>query len=367
MKLLFHIPFGLIFLFGVAGVASALLSLMVVKGLDAAGIDTPRTTLDVLSRWQARVETVRKRNAVAYLGDSTALSDKGYKYTIPGLMGARLGRVEGMPPLVSLADAGLGPVDYYLLASELAQARPRAIVLSLNLASLSPVWMSRSSHPELASVLGLHRWPEAFGLPLSSSGLTADRLFLYPSLHALGLSARWRELVEYQARVLSGWRALENHLDGSRGPIALRRLANLARVAAAKKEEGALQIQQWARYGKAIHGLEATDPNLQVLAATLKYWRRAGIPVLLVVLPVNVDLFKSLEISNPETLRRSIEELAKVAHAQGASFLDLHAVLPSPSFSDHYGHFAHGAEPDGARRIADRITPILESMLRGRL
>ena len=89
MKLLFHIPFRLVFLLAVAIAASALLSLMVVKGLDAAGIETPRTTLDVLSRWQARVETVRKRNAVAYLGDSTALSDKGYKYTIPGRIRAK--------------------------------------------------------------------------------------------------------------------------------------------------------------------------------------------------------------------------------------------------------------------------------------
>ena len=367
MKLLFRIPFHMVFLLGVAGVAASLLSLMVVKGLDAADVETPRTTLDVLSRWQGRVETVRTRHAVAYLGDSTALSDKGYKYTIPGRIGARLSRVDGMPPLVSLADAGLGPVDYYLLAAELAQATPPAIVLSLNLASLSPVWMSRSSHPELASVLGLPRWPEAFGLPLSSSGLTADRLFLYPSLYALGLSARWQDLVEYQARVLSGWRALENRLDGPRGPIALRRLAGLARMTAEKKEKGALKAQQWARYGKAIDGLDATDPNLQVLAATLENWHRAGIPVLLVVLPVNVELFESLEIANPETLQRTRDRLAKVAQAQGAYFLDLHALLPSVSFADHYGHFAHGTEPDGARRIADRITPILESMLRGRL
>ena len=367
MKLLFRIPVRMVLLLLVAGASASLLSLALVQGLESAGIETPRTTLNVLSRWQDRVQTVRSREAVAYLGDSTAFSDKGYKYTIPGRIGKQLAEAEGMPPLVSLADAGLGPVDYYLLASELAQARPPAIVLSVNLASLSPVWMSRSSHPELASLLGLRRWPEAFGLPLSDSGLTADRLFLYPSIHALGLSGTWKALVEYQARVLAGWRALENHLDGSRGPIALRRLAGLGRLSAEREDERLLRAQQWARYGKAIGGLDEMDPNLQVLAATLKNWHRAGIPVLLVVLPVNIDLFEALEIANPEALQRTCDRLMEVARSQGAYGLDLHGLLPSVSFADHYGHFVHGTEPDGARRIADRITPVLESMVGGRL
>ncbi len=366
MALLFRIPSRIFVLLLVAGAAASLFSLLVVKGLDATGIEAPRTTLDVLVRWQTRVEKVRKLDAIAYLGDSTALSDQGHKHTIPGRISALLGRVEGMPKVVSLADAGLGPVDYYLLADELGEARPAAIVLSLNLASLSSLWLSRSSHPELASVLGVSRWPQAFGLPLAASGLTADRLLLYPSIHLTGLSASWRELVEYQARVLAGWRALENRLDGPYGPLAVSRLAGLSRLAAEKKSPEALRVQQRARYGKAIDGLDPHDPSLQILGAALQDWHSAGIPVLLVILPVNVELFESLGIANPAALQETSNRLAKVAQAKGTHFLDLHALLPAVSFADPYGHFAHGAEPDGARRIASRVVPILETMLRGR-
>jgi hypothetical protein len=88
---------------------------------------------------------------------------------------------------------------------------------------------------------------------------------------------------------------------------------------------------------------------------------------LLVVLPVNLDLFETLEIANPEALQRTCDRLMEVARSHGAHGLDLHGLLPSVSFADHYGHFVHGTEPDGARRIADRITPVLESMVGGHL
>jgi hypothetical protein len=40
--------------------------------------------------------------------------------------------------------------------------------------------------------------------------------------------------------------------------------------------------------------------------------------------------------------------------------------LPAVSFADAHGHFAPGADPDGARRIAKRLAPVLEAMVRGR-
>jgi hypothetical protein len=95
-------------------------------------------------------------------------------------------------------------------------------------------------------------------------------------------------------------------------------------------------------------------------------WRSAGIPVLLVVIPVNVELFESLGIANAEGLRQTSRGLAEIAQTTGAHFLDLHELLPAVSFADAYGHFAHGADPDGTKRIAKRIAPVLEAMVRGR-
>ena len=365
MALLFRIPFRLFTLVLIAGGAGLLFSLAVVRVLDSADIKAPRTTLDVLGTWQHRLGKVRRLHAVAYLGDSTALSDKGYKYTIPGRLDAELKKQDDPPRLISLADAGLGPIDYYLLASELARAEPAAIVVSLNLASLSSVWLSRSSHPEFASVIGLERWPEAFGLPLAASGLTADRLLLYPWLQAMGLSSSWRHLVDYQARVLAGWRALESRLDGAYGPLATNRLAVFARATSEKNTEGALRLMQRARYGKVIEGLDSRDPSLQVLTLALRDWHSAGIPVLLLIIPVNVELFESLGIAKAEGLRQTSRSLAEIAQTTGAHFLDLHDLLPAASFADAYGHFVQGADPDGANRIAKRLAPIVEAMVRG--
>ncbi|MEE3328500.1 MAG: hypothetical protein VX252_14275 [Myxococcota bacterium] len=366
MALLFRIPFRFFWLLLIAGASASLVSLGVVKGLDAAGIESPRTTLDVLASWQRRAEQVRRGRAIAYLGDSTALSDKGYKHTIPGQIATRLSQSRGMPPVVSLADAGLGPVDYYLLASFLGETRPAAIVLSLNLASLSSIWLSRSSHPEFASQLGLDRWVEAFGLPLSVSGITADRLLLYPLLEAVGLSALWRAIDSYQVRVLAGWRALESYLDGTDGPLATNQFIVFASLLAEKEKEEVLRSQQQARYGKAIAGIDSADPSLQLLSAALQNWDRSGIPVLLVILPVNVELFESLGIDNREGLRETSQRLTELANASGARVLDLHGLLPAVSFADEHGHFAVGTEPDGAKKIAKYITPQLRSMLKGR-
>ena len=365
MALLFRIPFRVFSLVLVACGAGSLFSLAVVRGLDSADIKAPRTTLDVLEAWQNRLGEVRRLHAVAYLGDSTALSDKGHKYTIPGRLDAELKKRDEPPRLISLADAGLGPIDYYLLASELIQAEPAAIVVSLNLASLSSIWLSRSSHPEFASVIGLERWPEAFGLPLAASGLTADRLLLYPWLQAMGLSSSWRQLVDYQARVLAAWRALENRLDGAHGPLATHRFVAFMRLAAEKKNDEALRLMQQARYGKVIEGLDSGNPSLQILSLALRDWRSAGIPVLLVVIPVNVELFESLGIANAEGLRQTSRRLAEITQTTGAHFLDLHDLLPAVSFADAHGHFAPGADPDGARRIAKRLAPVLEAMVRG--
>ena len=270
-----------------------------------------------------------------------------------------------MPSLVSLADAGLGPVDYYLLASVLGESRPAAIVLSLNLASLSPLWLSRSSHPEFASQIGLDRWAEAFGLPLSISGITADRLLLYPLIESAGLSAVWRTIDDYQVRVVAGWRALETHLDGEGGPLAVNRFIVFGKTLAQNQDEKTVRIQQQTRYGKAISGMDSRDPSLELLSAALQDWQRVGIPVLLVILPVNVELFQSLDINNPEGLQQTSRIVTEMANAAGAQVLDLHDLLPAVSFSDEYGHFAVGSDPDGANKIAKRVTPLLRSMVGG--
>ena len=337
--------------------------------MDIAEVETPRTTLDVLNKWQQAARRLQRRHGIAYLGDSTALPPEwkpGSGRTIPQRIDDRLKRTGQMPPVITFAAEALGPVDYYFLAPSLATARPAAIVVSVNLATFSPEWLRLSSHPEFSSVIGIQRWPEAFGLPLDASGVTTDRLLLYSGLEELGLSDAWWKLSQYQARVVEGWESLGRALDGPSGPISHYHRRIFFRSYSKNRSLEALRDQQWLRYGSALSGLDPDSLSVQALRATLRYWEEFRIPVLLVVLPVNVDFFDSLEIRNDESLELTLAVLTEVSRETGAEILDLHDLLPESFFSDLQGHYSYAEESDGPSEIAHRIAPVLRKMVRHR-
>ncbi|MEE3327058.1 MAG: hypothetical protein VX252_06980 [Myxococcota bacterium] len=346
-----------------------LASLGLGKVLDEAGVSPPRTNLDVLELFQSRLARVNALHGIAYLGDSTGMSGEGSKYSIPGRVESVLQKQPGLPPVVSLAEAGLGPMDFYLLAAEVAEARPAAVIVSVNMAALSHVWAQRLSHPEFASVIGSSRWLEAFGLPTVVSGVKADRLLLYPGLEALGLRGVWQATHQYQAQVLQGWRELGAAMGPDQGPWRRPGSSALAVRSTDEMEnqralfDQALRAQQWNRYGKAIGGVEGDDPSIQIMAAALRHWASLDIPVLVVVIPVNIELVESLGLDDPEGRERTVSTLAEIARGSGARFLDLHDLLPEESFADWHGHYSLSPTPDGPSVIANRVAPVLVSMI----
>ena len=97
---------------GLALLAALLFSFGLGRILAEAGVTAPRTNLDVLWLFQSRLEKVEAVHGIAYLGDSTGMSGEGQKYSIPGRLNALLQQQPDMPPVVSLAEAGLGPMDF---------------------------------------------------------------------------------------------------------------------------------------------------------------------------------------------------------------------------------------------------------------
>jgi hypothetical protein len=354
----------ILILTGLALMAALLFSVGLNRILDEAGVKAPRTNLDVLWLFQSRLKKVEAVHGIAYLGDSTGMSGDGQKYSIPGRLNALLQQQPDMPPVVSLAEAGLGPMDFYLLAAELSKARPAAVVLSINLAALSHVWAQRLSHPEFASVIGGSRWLEAFGLPAVVNGVKADRLLLYPGLQASGLSGVWREINHYQARVLQGWRELGTRVGGHQGPWG-RPLPAALQSGPSKEALFAefLRQQQWGHYGKAIGGMGPEETSFQILRAALAHWKSMGVPVLMVVIPINVKFIQSLGIDDVGGRKRTLATLAEVAQDEGAQFLDIHDLLPEESFADWQGHYSLTPTPDGPSLIADKMAPALVSMI----
>ena len=349
-----------------------LFSLGLARALDQSEVEARRTNLEVLGLFQSRLVEVRAARGIAYLGDSTGMSGKGPRYSIPGRLGTSLARNPALPPVISLAEAGLGPMDFYLLAEEVSHADPAAVIVSVNLAALSHLWAQRLSHPEFASAIGAERWLEAFGLPSVVNGVKADRLILYPGLRALGLGEVWRDVNRYQARFLQAWRELGVALGSTLEIPSWKKSPprpSLASHSAEDQEallEEALRQQQWNRYGKAIRGVDPEDPSLRILAATLRHWQSRHIPVLMVVIPINVELVENLGLDDPEGRKQTLDALANVAQSTGAEFLDLHDLLPGESFADWQGHYSLESAPEGPSLIAARMEPFLASMIEGR-
>ena len=352
------------------GLAAALLfSLGLVKVLDDAGVEAPRTNLDVLGLFQSRLEKIEAVHGIAYLGDSTGMSGKGQKYSIPGRVDALLQEKGGMPPVISLAEAGLGPMDFYLLAAEVSDAQPAAVIVSVNAAALSHVWAQRLSHPEFASVIGGSRWLEAFGLPMVVNGVKADRLVLYPGLDALGVTGAWRALNHYQARVFKGWKELGSLVDAPKPPLTNFPGLDLQSGQGTEAQDNealftqALREYHRQRYGKAIGGVTFDDPALQILAAALQHWDRLNVPTLVVAIPINIELIGSLGLDDEAGRMRTLTALAEITRNTGAHFLDLHDLLPTESFADWQGHYSLTDRPDAPSLIAERIEPVLVSMI----
>jgi hypothetical protein len=333
-----------------------------VRALGAAGIEAPQTHLDVLDKWLARVPGMERSRPIAYLGDSTAVSEKAPKRAVPMVLGRALQQYPGAPRVISLATPGFGPADFYFLAAELASVRPTAIVLALNPAALSSSWISRQSHPEFVSVLGTRRWGEAFGLPLRVVGVTADRLVVYPLIEAAGLGKIWRRARSFQARVSKGWQTLLVASDGNNGPERRNDAAMLTRVLVGENKLDPGE-QQRKRYGTALDGVESSNPSMRVLRATLEFWQRARIPVLVLMIPVDVEHFAKLGIANEDGMARTVGTLEGITQAAGAAFLDLHDLLPSKAFADAAGHYDYASDVNGPALISAQLAPKLAAML----
>ena len=108
------------------------------------------------------------------------------------------------------------------------------------------------------------------------------------------------------------------------------------------------------------------DPSLQILAATLGHWKSRDIPILMVVIPINLELLGLLGLDDPEGRGETLLALADLAQTHDAEFLDLHDLLPQDSFADWQGHYSLDPVPDGPSLIAARMEPIIASMIEER-
>jgi hypothetical protein len=119
-----------------------------------------------------------------------------------------------------------------------------------------------------------------------------------------------------------------------------------------------------AHYGDALIGVEETHPVLQLFAAGLAVFERAGIPVIVYLNPINVDNLRYVKVLDAEQLEASVDVMRHISVQRGAVFVDLHDLFTDEYFDDAAGHFRRSDANDGPAELIDALAPVVERALR---
>lgn len=253
----------------------------------------------------------------------------------------------------------------YCMADEFIGAHPTLVVLELNLRAVQPGGLGASSYPELA---GWIRWPRlarAAFIPLSDSGVTLDRLLLYRFLVKNDLSDEWRGLLDRQSRIFNVRDTVEGWVEKRTGveTIPARQAAGVFYAFGQMlipKRLRATRPHAVASLGAILDGVDPRSSRLRVLRALLGDFERARIPVLVWVSPINLEHLRSLGLSTAH-VDESMATIRTLVESTGASFLDLHAILPDAGFHDSGDHYTlegdRSGAPDGTAVVAAQLAP----------
>jgi hypothetical protein len=316
------------------------------------------------------------RHRIAMIGDSTLWPAKGMRspdiQTLPARLETALhkyGELADGVTLHTLRIPGLTIAGMYFVSDEIIAAHPDQIVLALNLHGLNREAQRKFSRIEVAGWLRGQQFLEALGLPLFDTGLTTDRLLFYRTLVASGAAPSWRSVEQLQGRAFKLREALAERLDaqlGTRASADLQRglaLAHLGRFTIEVAGRPRMSRESAQRnLAPVLRGVTAREPTLRVLAALLARFRRAHIPTLVYIEPINVEHVRQLGFSL-DGLSRSLRSIRRTVESAGAQLADLHAVLPDGAFRDEGDHYTFAGQPNGTFRLASQLASVLRARL----
>jgi hypothetical protein len=353
--------------------ALGLVSWGLLSAAEHAELPYGTVPLDLIPQLDERLPPMRARRAseprVLFLGDSLAIDAKGPDTSIPVRLGQKLAEVQPSGhavELVAYTGPGLGLFSHYFLSQRVIDREPDQIVLAVNLRSFSKRWRA-DERPQLAGWLPAEGWPEALALPLHAVDVSADRLFFYRALVALGAFDAWHWLQREQVRLAHAYGSAARWLQAAarvENGLAFRMLHKQAELR--RDKTSAFRATPYAArtlLGPALRGLAPDDPALEVLDALLRRFEAAGIAVLVYVAPINVEHLASIGAYDAQGMARTSARIETVSQRRGAAFLDLHDLLPDAAFADHLDHLVQDVEPEGSRALADRLAPLVAERL----
>ena len=98
--------------------------------------------------------------------------------------------------------------------------------------------------------------------------------------------------------------------------------------------------------------------TVEQIEATLERFRRAQIPTVVWVAPVNVEHVRS-EGLILEGLEESIATIREAVESTGAGFVDFHALLPDRAFRDAGDHVNALGRSNGTDALGNQLARIL--------
>lgn len=354
--------------FMVSAIVGSLVTwLGMLVALDAAKIEAVPVSLsmvDALGVLSRNVEASGDQPWVLFLGDSTTLA-------FPAALESALEQGRSVETLVqAFTIPGETPFDQYFLSQRFVDAAPDCVVLSVNLAAFSRLFAVRFGKIELVGLLTPARLFEACLLPLHWLNATLDQVLLSMAIVQGGALGLWQDLRVEQARVGQAGNRLEAWLR------ELREISEQDYQTAMGVQNGEDTWMTDGRqrlspegsrsvYGEALDGLAMDHPVLRIHAQTLRAFRRAHIPVLVYLVPSDIEYLRELGLVDEDALQLSVTRIGEMAHAQGAAFVDLHDLLPDRVFVDAGGHFAAIDGLDPTSMVIERLLPATRKLLQG--
>lgn len=250
----------------------------------------------------------------------------------------------------TVSGGGWGAYRQFIHAALVLDAQPDLVMLSFNMRALSPWWTGYIASDE-ARFIGPAHIPRAFFLPLQRVGITADQLIYLVAVRQSPFYEPWKSM-----------RALQNAMNRAREDLG-------ARLSAAAATEVLLAPSDWlldfpigdtkrALVG-AFAGATPEHPMLKMLDASVRAFRRAGVSVVVFVMPVNLERYEDAGLLDQDGLARSLASVEEVALGAGATFSKMHDRFDRARFADLVGHLDSRGENSGAQLLALDLRQII--------
>lgn len=301
------------------------------------------------------------------MGDSTVVSYAQGRTVVDRLDQTLRAAIDRPVRVDNVAFLGMSTLEYYPLARRIADARPDAAVLAFNLQWFSTRWRDSLARPEMLALLRPRALPQAIGEPLYWWGVTFDRLLLYVTLWQIGAVEPWHAYRIAQVQTGNGLEALRGSVQrlwqGLPPDSKVTGMPPVPLSSAAGRPDRLNAKVLGQLYGAALDGVAPDHPSLRMLAAILDEFAGNGIPLLVYVTPANIEYLREVGILDERGLAQTIGALQAICDARGDVLLDLHALLPDAYFRDGSGHFTTEEQRDGPLLVAQRVAPVLRSVL----